>query len=162
MRLRSALALAAAGAVGFGLGNWRVRTAEAARDTGKVLMALDRDFDEATSSRGLDGWMSFFAGDAVMLPAGSHMVVGKNAIREYMRSAFLRPGYALRWEPMEGYVEGNLGYTYGLYKSTLPDAQGRALATYGKYITIWRKEGKDWRIVLDCGNQSPPPERKNE
>jgi ketosteroid isomerase-like protein len=162
MRLRSALALAAAGALGFGLGSWRVKTAEAARDTGKILMALDRDFDEATASRGLDGWMSFFAGDAVVLPAGSHMLVGKDAIREQMRRRFLTPGYALRWEPIEGYGEGNLGYTYGVYKSTAPDAQGNLAVTYGKYVTIWRKEGKDWKIVLDCGNQSPPPERKNE
>jgi ketosteroid isomerase-like protein len=162
MTLKSALALAAAGVIGFGLGGWRTRTVEAARDTGKVLMALDRDFDDATASRGLDGWMSFFAGDAVMMPAGAPMLVGADAIRQHMRQTFLTPGFALRWEPVDGYGTDDLGYTYGVYKTTAPDATGKLAVSYGKYVTIWRREGKDWKIVLDCGNASPPPERKSE
>jgi len=43
---------------------------------------------------------------------------------------------------------GDLGYTYGTYKIT--DAS--QVTEQGSYVRIWKKEGGEWRIVLDVAN----------
>jgi ketosteroid isomerase-like protein len=35
------------------------------------------------------------------------------------------------------------------------------VASYGKYVTIWKKQRSGaWRVALDIGNASPAPEPK--
>ena len=43
---------------------------------------------------------------------------------------------------------GDLGYTYGTYKIT----DGAKVNEQGSYVRIWKKEGGEWRIVLDVAN----------
>jgi ketosteroid isomerase-like protein len=143
-----------AAAVGYWAGAWR---AEAARDERETLMQLDRDFDQMTSKGGSEVWVSFFADDGIMMPQGAAMVAGRDAIRKSISETFAAPGYSLRWEPMDASVSGPLGYTYGLYKATRQDASGKLVASYGKYVTIWRRQREGWKVVVDIGNASPPP-----
>jgi ketosteroid isomerase-like protein len=158
-RFRVALIVLAAAVAGYVLGSARVQVAQAARtDAAQHLMQVDRDFDAATARQGLDGWVSYFAEDGIMMPTGSDMVVGAKAIREYESKAFAVPGFALRWEPVEAGVSGDLGYTYGLFKSARNGADGNQVFSYGKYVTIWRKQrDKSWRVALDIGNSNPAP-----
>ncbi|HPQ16330.1 MAG TPA: nuclear transport factor 2 family protein, partial [Bryobacteraceae bacterium] len=124
--LRSAIFVAIAAAlIGYQLAGWRVTVASAARDRARELMEADRAFDEATAAEGAEGWLSFFADDAVMLPAGSDVVVGKKAIREFVQKRFSTPGFSLRWEPIDAYASGDLGYTYGVFKSSRTDSDGK-------------------------------------
>ena len=43
---------------------------------------------------------------------------------------------------------GDLGYTYGTYKLT----EATQVTEHGSYVRIWKKEGGQWRIVLDVAN----------
>jgi ketosteroid isomerase-like protein len=157
-RIAGSLAIAAACLIGYAAGVWNGRVVEAARDPVRELLALDREFDAATTRQGVDGWLSYFAPDGMMMPAGSDMVVGQPAIREFISKAFSTPGFSLRWEPVDAAVSGNLGYTYGISKVGHTDAAGKSTISYGKYVTIWRKQRDgDWKIALDMGNASPGP-----
>jgi ketosteroid isomerase-like protein len=63
--------------------------------------------------------------------------------------------------PIDAYVSGDLGYTYGVWKSSRPGEDGKPEVSYGKYVTIWRKQHNGvWRLALDIGNSSPAPEGK--
>jgi ketosteroid isomerase-like protein len=160
-RLASAAAVIAAALIGFRLGGWNAVLADAEKDPAKVLMETDRKFDEATSLNGLDAWLSYFAEDGMMLPAGSGMVVGREAMRKFLAPRFEAPGFALRWAPIDAYASGDLGYTYGVSKISRTDEGGKLVASYGKYVTIWKKQRNGaWRVALDIGNASPPPEPK--
>ncbi len=159
-RINVLFAVLAAGLAGYilGAGRFEVPASAASRDQGSALVANDRAFDQATSTNGVEGWMSFMADDAILMPAGKDMVIGADAIRKNMTQSFTTPGYALRWEPMEGASSGMLGYTYGIYKSTMPRAGGGPPAvSYGKYLTLWKKQGGDWKVAVDIGNSSPAP-----
>lgn len=160
--LRSAsLAAIAAALIGYQLAGWRTTVASAARDEAKALIETDRAFDEATAKEGVDGWVSYFADDAVMLPAGSDIVVGREAIREFVRPRFEAPGFILRWEPVDARVSGDLGYTYGISRASRTGPDGKRVVSYGKYVTIWRKyRGGTWKVALDMGNNSPQPGAK--
>jgi hypothetical protein len=51
--------------------------------TGDSLMQADHDFATATHARGLDGWMSFYAPDAIRIRYRGNMVKGSDAIRAF-------------------------------------------------------------------------------
>ncbi len=162
-RFRSALLPIAAALAGYWLGSSRTTEAYAARDEAKELLETDRQFDAATAKDGLDGWVSYFAPDGIMMPAGTDMIIGQQAIRAYEEKAFAIPGFSLRWEPVDAGVSGTLGYTYGLFKVTRKGRDGQPASSYGKYVTIWRKQrDRTWRVAVDIGNASPAPAKPKE
>jgi len=127
----------------------------------ETLLRLDAEFDRAVAEKGVEGWVSYFAEDGAMLPAGDNIVKGKEAIRQLMAGAFAAPGYSLRWKPLGADLSGSedLGYTYGTYVSTGTGADGEPVTRHGKYVTVWKEqEDRSWKVVLDIGNASPPPE----
>ncbi len=149
----TAVVLAAA-LVGFVAGG------NAARDERQDLMELDREFDEAAARRGSQAWADYFAEDGIMMPQGKKMLVGNKAIQQEMAAVYSDPKFVMRWEPLGADVSRNLGYTYGLYRSVRPGPGGAPVSNYGKYVSIWEKQRDGWKIVLDCGNPSPPPDNK--
>ena len=107
----------------------------------------------------MDGFMSFFADDAVVLMPNVGPVKGREAIRKTKVAGFARPGFSLRWKPEYADISasGDLGYTYGPYTLTFLDAAGKKVTRTGRYFTIWKKQ-KDgsWKVVIDNGVQDDP------
>jgi ketosteroid isomerase-like protein len=155
--MRTWLTILAAALIGYVAASWKSAVVEAARDDAETLMELVREFDEATSRDRLEGWVSFFAEDAIMLPVGQKMVAGREKIRELMASSFADPSFQIRWEPIGAEASGNLGYTYGLYQTSRMQDDKR-LTSHGKYLTVWRKVRRgEWKVVADMGNTDPAP-----
>jgi ketosteroid isomerase-like protein len=158
---RVAVAGAAGLLIGYAAGTWNTGVVNAAKNPARELLELDREFDSATAREGVDGWLSYFAPSGMMMPANHEIVIGQAAIREFASKAFTSPGFSLRWEPIDADVSGGLGYTYGISKVMRTGADGKPVQSYGKYVTIWRKQrDKTWKIAVDIGNPSPPPEEK--
>jgi ketosteroid isomerase-like protein len=160
-RWGNALALLAAALTGYQLGGLRMTAASAPKDQSKILLETDRELDQATARSGEQGWLLYCADDAVLLPAGAGMVIGKEAIQKYLEPRFAAPGFSMRWEPIEAYVSGDLGYTQGISRTSRNGLDGKPIVGYGKYVTIWRKQRDgSWKLALDIGNSNPPPEAK--
>jgi ketosteroid isomerase-like protein len=160
-RLGTAVAVLGAALIGFQLGGARTAAASVEKDQAKTLLDMDRKFDEATFRNGVDAWISYCAEDGMLLPDGSAIVAGREAIRKYLGPRFEAPGFTLRWVPIDAYVSGDLGYTYGVWKSSRQGDDGKPEVSYGKYVTLWRKQHNGvWRLALDIGNSSPAPETK--
>jgi ketosteroid isomerase-like protein len=153
--------MAAACLLGFAAGMWNGGIVSAARDPAQELLEADRAFDSETAQNGVSGWVSHFASDGIMMPAGSGIVAGRDAIRKFMATALESPGFSMRWEPIDAAASGDLGYTYGVSKTIRTGADNQPSVSYGKYVTIWRKQhDRSWKVVLDIGNASPPPAPK--
>lgn len=160
IRIFRGAALAAAALAGYLAGSWGPTSASAARNDARELIDLDREFDAATARNGVTGWLMYFADDGVVLPAGDNPIVGRAAVKDYLEPRFQSPGFSLRWEPIDAYTSGDLGYTYGVSKSIQAAPGGQVKSSYGKYITIWRKrKGEGWKATLAIGNDSPAPAR---
>ncbi|MEM6262042.1 MAG: nuclear transport factor 2 family protein [Bacteroidota bacterium] len=54
--------------------------------------------------------------------------------------------------PEEITISGKYAYDYGYYEGKTEYASGRKASWKGKYVIVWRKEGKDWKIYLDIWN----------
>jgi ketosteroid isomerase-like protein len=118
-----------------------------------VLMEADRAFDRETAARGLDGWMSWFAGDA-RIETGKDVIEGKDALREYYSRMFAQREYRIRWWPVHADIssDGTLGFTFGRALISWRDETGVEQKRESRYTTLWRKQ-KDgaYKVVFDMG-----------
>jgi ketosteroid isomerase-like protein len=122
-----------------------------------VLFDLEARFAKDVLERGGAGFAAWFAEDGVALGNGAAPLVGRVAIA---KSANWSPkDYQLTWTPTDAMMgpSGEMGYTWGHYEGRSKDANGNAVLTSGRYITMWRK-GSDgsWKVVLDAGANEPP------
>src|SRR5262249_51783383 len=93
--------------------------ADSKADLKAELMDADRAFAKAAAEKGLDGWMSFMADDAVrVVPLGGKAHVGKAAVKELDAAMFADPKRKLVWEPTDGgaFADGKHGFTTGRFR----------------------------------------------
>jgi len=124
-----------------------------------ALRRLEADFMKAAAEQGSQGYMSYYAEDAVELPNGADMIQGKESIAKSM--SFLdQKDNRLTWTPVHADMaaSGDLGYTFGTYEFRSKDKDGKPTVEYGKYASVWKKQ-KDgsWKVVMDMGNASASP-----
>ncbi|MCB9881091.1 MAG: DUF4185 domain-containing protein [Planctomycetes bacterium] len=121
-----------------------------AADATDELMAADRAFCEETIQRGVDGWLAWFADDAVIFPAQGTPIRGSNALSTYYRErSFPPPGF--RWQPERAAITAarDLGWTLGSW------TMGEPVTQRGTYLTIWRRQdGGGWKVAADCGGDA--------
>ena len=119
---------------------------------------LQRDAEWAATvseGRDLERILSYWTDDAVVLPPGFPAVVGKAALREYVKASLRIPGFKLTWtsSDMAFSPDGNLAYMFGRNAVTMNDQDGKLITTEGRAVTIWRREfDGQWRCVVDIWN----------
>jgi ketosteroid isomerase-like protein len=128
--------------------------------TADTLKQLEGEFMRAASEKGAQGYMSYYADEAVEIPNGQGLIAGKANIAKTMD--FLDDkSNRLLWTPLGADIaaSGDIGYTYGTFEFHSTDKDGKRTVDYGKYTSIWKlqKDGS-WKVVLDMGNSSPQPE----
>ncbi len=119
-----------------------------------ALVKIESEFMRAAADHGSQGYMSYYADDAVEVPNGHAFLKGKAEIAKTM--GFLdSPDNHLPWAPVGAGISGagDLGYTFGTYEFSSKDKDGKPVVDHGKYTTIWKKQ-KDgsWKVALDMGN----------
>ena len=116
-----------------------------------VLIDADLAFGRDANSRGLEGWMAWFAEDSTVFPSSGPPAAGKAAVRAYYESIKFDPR-ALKWKPLRAELVGDLGYTWGTWSWTDSGPDGKPKTATGKYMTIWRRQ-KDgsWKVEADIG-----------
>lgn len=122
------------------------------------LMQADRDFATATHERGIDGWMSFFAADAVRARYRGNFIKGIDSVRAFDLPSRTDTTSVLNWEPTDAYVfrDGRTGSTTGRYvviSRKTADA-GKEIG-HGRYITMWQRVRGRWLVILDGGYPEP-------
>jgi ketosteroid isomerase-like protein len=121
-----------------------------------VLFKLEADFAKAVTEHGHAAFATYFAEDGVELDDGG----GINTRDAISKQPPWPEGTSLTWTPVKGDMaaSGDLGYTYGNYIFKSKNKDGHIVSSYGKYMSVWRKQ-KDgsWKVVVDMGNSSPEP-----
>ena len=137
----------------------RLSSDPSAQATPETLKQLEGEFMKAALEKGSQGYMSYYADDAVEVPNGAPLIIGKINIAKDM--GFLDDkNNRLTWTPVGAdiSVSGDLGYTYGTYEFHSKDKDGKPITDYGKYTSIWkRQKNGTWKVVLDMGNAAPAP-----
>ena len=137
-------------------GDPKPTVADAKPATTDTLRQLEADFMKAAAARGAEGYMSYYAEDAVEVPNGTDAIHGKANIAKTI--SFLNDkNNQLTWTPVDAgiSISGDLGWTSGTYEFRSKDKDGKVKVEHGKYTSIWKKQPDgNWKVVLDMGNAS--------
>jgi ketosteroid isomerase-like protein len=121
-----------------------------------LLYDLEKKFAKATLDGGGKAFATWFAEDAVTIGNKQAPVVGRAAIAA--QAQWDPKQYQLQWTPQGGQMlpAGDAGYTWGHYEGRALDAQGNAVTTTGRYITLWKRQTDGtWKVALDISNEEP-------
>lgn len=124
----------------------------------QALMQTSRAWAQAAASGDLERIVSFWAEDAVVLPPDQPAVVGKAAIRDYVRQSLAIPKFSITWDPERATIAaaGDLGYLVEHNRFSFADSTGKIHTQYGKGVTVWRKDPTGaWKCVVDTWNNNP-------
>ncbi len=123
------------------------------------MVASEKAFAAATAELGVrDGFLTFFADDAVQIQRGDTnvaLVKAKDALAAQPLPQLPVPNQLL-WEPFTGQVssDGTLGWLTGAYVR-FNQAQKTAVGQ-GAYFSVWKRQPNGtWRVWLDEGIQLP-------
>jgi len=125
------------------------------------LRAVDRAAGAMAREHGMAQTVeTYFAEDAIQLDDGKDMV--DDGIFAIMQDHLNIPeGTSVSWVPLGGGVSesGDLGYTWGRWSNVVYDENNKMIDTYGKYVTIWKKQPDgSWKIAVDIWNSEDPLE----
>ena len=110
---------------------------------------LERDRAWSQTAKDTNQFVSYFSTDASMYVPGMPLIKGTDAIRKMHTEMSSAPGFSLTWTVNKAEVSasGDMGYTSGSYKSAMGGAP-----EVGKYLTVWKKEGNEWKVTEDIFN----------
>ena len=123
-----------------------------------ALMQTSREWAHAAASGDLERALVYWTDDAIVLPPDQPAVVGKDAIRAWVRQTSSIPGFSITWEPELATVSngGDVGYLVERNRVTFRDASGELKTQYGKAVTVWHKQvDGGWKCVIDTWNANP-------
>jgi uncharacterized protein (TIGR02246 family) len=131
------------------------------------IRAADSAFAAAAAAHDLEGSAGSLSADAIMFAPEQPPLVGRAAIREYMRESFATPGFSVSWttDTIVVAASNDMAYSFARSRYTFPGHSGKPGAidtAYGKGLSIWRREADGrWRTVADIWNGAPtlPPIR---
>jgi len=111
----------------------------------------------ASEGRDVERIVSYWTDDAIVIPPGFAPVVGKEALREYVRSSLQIPGFRISWKSTDAQVspDGKMAYLLARNTVTMQGEGGKPMTMTGRAVTIWRREEDEWRCAVDIWNDEP-------
>jgi ketosteroid isomerase-like protein len=113
----------------------------------KPLFENEVKFCRTLTDSGLsNAFLKFIAEDAIIF--APKPVGGKNYYEKNKNDA-----KTLIWEAEFAEMSANndFGYTTGPWHSTKLSKNGKEVATYGHFNTVWQKIDGEWKFLIDCG-----------
>ena len=104
----------------------------------------------------LDGVVATYAEDAVYLPPHHEAVHGRDAIREYLKAPLGHGVSELAFDVAYIKQHGPIAWDVGTYRMNIPQNDGTTKEDHGKYLTVWRRVGKNWLIAADAWSSDLP------
>lgn len=121
-------------------------------DVRKAIEAAEARFSSHFASGDLKELSELYAEDAEVMAPNVKTVVGRSAIRDFWQA--VRAAGIARVETKTLDTSGTGGDTsYEIGAYVLYDGSGKVVDD-GKYIVIWRREGKPWLLYRDIWNSN--------
>ena len=128
-----------------------------ARAEQAVLLQRDAAWSAAAyEGKDAETILSYWADDAIVVPAGQPTATGKTAIRAFVTSALKTSGFKIRWTsaPPTFSHDGTLAYMQSATETTISGPNGAPLVMHSRGLTVWRKDADgQWRCVVDTWNE---------
>ena len=117
-----------------------------------TIQSLNDQFTRAFNAGDIAAVAAHYTEDAVVLPPGAEMVLGRNAILTFWKSAADQIGdiklTAVDVKPLGS----NAAREIGTFSLRTKGAQSQQVT--GKYVVVWEKVGGDWKLATDIWNMN--------
>lgn len=125
-----------------------------------VIRDLDAQWSKTAAAHDLDGTVSYYSDDAVLLPPHAPVANTRDAIRAVW-AELAAPTVSISWDAskIEVSKSGDLAYSTGSYTLAMQDPQGKPIFDKGKFMEVWKKQSDGrWKTVADTYNSDLPVE----
>ena len=122
----------------------------------KAIEANLKAFIEAFNKGDAAGVAALYAMDAKLLPPNAKLVEGRANIQTFWGSAASAGVKIVSLTPSDVTATGVYAIEMGKYVTTMPAASGGTTTEEGKYIVVWQRQGRDWKIISDIWNSDKP------
>lgn len=92
--------------------------------------------------------------DAKIFPPKSKIIEGQEAIGKFWEMPKGRSIVEHKVTPIGIKIVGKEAIDHGTYIGKTRNADGSEISWAGKYVMIWRKVGKNWKLHLDIWNRT--------
>lgn len=115
------------------------------------ILKVEKSFAELAITDGVENAFLTYAADDAILNRNNTLLKGKDAIGAYFKNETLKD-VKLEWAPdfVDVSLTGDMAYTYGRYKLSAIDTEGKEVLSEGNFHTVWKRQ-KDgsWKYVWD-------------
>ncbi len=123
----------------------------------KLIEANNKAFVEAFNRGDAAAVANMYTSDALLLPPNNPIIVGRQGIREFWQKLITAGLKVVSLETERVEACGDTAYEVGYYTLTIPTAAGGTVTDQGKYIVVWKREARKWKLARDIWNTSAPP-----
>lgn len=95
--------------------------------------------------------------DARVLPPNSEIIEGQANIQNFWQGAISAGMKMVSLEAVHVETQGNIAVEVGRYTTTVPGAGGATTTDKGKYVVVWKRQGRSWKLAVDIFNTNLPP-----
>jgi ketosteroid isomerase-like protein len=124
-----------------------------------AVRTADAAWAKKAAARDVEGVVSYYADDAVVMPPNAAMAMDKGAERKAWAD-ILVPGADVSWTSgkVEAAQSGELVYDLGVYTVITKASKGKAQTIEGgKYLALWKKQADgSWKAVASTWNSDKP------
>jgi uncharacterized protein (TIGR02246 family) len=115
-----------------------------------TIQNLNDQFARAFNTGDIAAVAAHYTEDAVVLPPGAELVMGRNAILTFWKAASEQIGdfklTAVDVKPLGSDAAREIG------AFSLRTKGSQSQEVTGKYVVVWEKVGTDWKIATDIWN----------
>jgi ketosteroid isomerase-like protein len=123
-----------------------------------AINKADSLWDDQSAHNSVQGWLSFYTDDAIMMPPGEKTCTDKASREVSIKNLFNTPGANMRFQATKTEVSkaGDLGYSSGVYQFGYIDTKGNNATETGKFCETWKKQADgSWKCIVDIWNADP-------
>ncbi len=124
----------------------------------KKILDLDAKWSARAAAHDLDGVMSYYSKEAVLLAPNEPIASTSKEIRAAW-APFCAKTTSIGWKAtkIEVAKAGDIAYMYGTYKLSFKGTAGKTIKDSGKFLEVWKKQHDGgWKCTADMFNSDLP------
>lgn len=122
----------------------------------KAIEANNKAFMAAFNRGDAAAVAGMYANDAKLLPPNSEIVEGTQNIQAFWQGLISAGAKVQALDMVQVDGRGDMATELGKYTFTIPQAGGQSTTDQGKYLVVWKRQGRSWKLALDIWNTSRP------
>ena len=121
-----------------------------------AIAANTKQFIEAFNKGDAAAVANMYAVDARLLPPNGEMAEGRANIQKFWQGAISAGLKMVSLDAIDVDAQGNIAVEVGTYTITVPGSGNVTTTDKGKYVVVWKREGRSWKLAVDIYNTNIP------